>query len=94
MSNHAQKAADPMGRRRRLLFTALPREFSVVAHLLGEGALYPLKQFPELSGFIRSIFTVEKPTGEFRYEFVFSLPDGWGDAVAREIEAAYQDFEL
>lgn len=74
-------------------FTALPSAFAEVARLLAEGALHPLKQFPTISKFIRSIFNEEKPTGEFHYQLVFDLPEDWAESIGAAIALAYESFD-
>lgn len=74
------------------LFTALPSQFSTVAELLAEGALYPLREMPEMPKFLRSLFSDGTPTGTHHFQLEFRLPDGWGDRFSVALEKAYADF--
>ncbi|MEQ1902471.1 MAG: hypothetical protein ABL866_17265, partial [Devosia sp.] len=59
-------------------FTSLPEGFQGVGECLAAGALFPLRRFPELPQFIRSIFVDGKPTASpHKFELVLDLPDGW-----------------
>jgi len=68
-------------------FTDVPKGFEGVSSCLAEGALYPIRRLPELSAFIRTIYTTPTENGgSFRFILSIELPDGWAESFEREMK--------
>ncbi|MDQ1197418.1 hypothetical protein QE435_003128 [Rhizobium sp. SORGH_AS 787] len=67
-------------------FTNVPEGFEGLADCLVDGALHPIKNLPELSKFIRSIFhSTSNPSSNFEYVLKIEMPEGWTERFRREL---------
>lgn len=67
-------------------FTDAPDGFKGVMDCIVEGALYPIRNLPEVSKFIRSMFQAERnPSGKYEYVLKIELPSDWADRFEREL---------
>lgn len=67
-------------------FTDVPDGFRGVVDCIVDGALYPIRNLPEVSKFIRSIFQSAKtPSGNYEYTLTIEMPPGWTERFEREL---------